>query len=470
MNVAATATLLDRQAIAYEMERRRIPPKLEFLWEPWRIKGARGGRGAGAKSWTFARTLLQMGAMLAPPPGLGSGYIPGPKRIVCARETMESIKGSVHALLCDQIKALGLDAHYIVQRDALLGRDPVTGQLTGTSFRFIGLAHDPDAVKSLEGADILWIEEAGTVSRESFLTVVPTIRKPGSEIWLTWNPGLETDEVHQRFVLQPPPGAKVVFLTIEDNPWYPEVLRIEADHLKRTDPKEWEYVYGGECRSSVQGAVYADEIKQAATEDRISSVPVDRSKPVDTYWDLGYGDATAIWFAQPVSGWFHIVDYIEDSGKTIEQYLIMLQQRGYLYGTDWLPHDAVDTIVHSRLAGGDKTRSIEMLLRAAGRKVRIAPKMHVATGINAVRTVFPQCRFDAERCKQGLHALRSYQWGPPGPGGLFGRAPLHDWSSHGADAFRTLATQIKIDPPKVHPKTVQRVEPPRIIGAYAPFG
>src|SRR5439155_9747762 len=95
---------------------------------------------------------------------------------------------------------------------------------------------------------------------------------------------------------------------------------------------------------------------------------------------------------------------------TITDYFVMLQQRGYMYGTDWLPHDGVDTAIHARLPA-DKSRPHAQMMRASGRKVRIGTKMLVTSQINAARTIFPQCRFDADKCAQGLHALRQYQWG-----------------------------------------------------------
>lgn len=112
-----------------------------------------------------------------------------------------------------------------------------------------------------------------------------------------------------------------------------------------------------------------------------------------------------------------------------------------------MPHDAVDTIIHAKL-GGDKTRSIEQLMRAAGRNVRVAPKLYVQDRINAARTVFSQCRFDAAKCADGLQGLRHYQWGPPSAAGVPKREPLHDWASHPADAFCTLAVSIKQPPAK----------------------
>ncbi len=419
----------------------KLPEKLGFLVrEPHRYKVAYSGRGA-AKSWSFAATALILGAQRS-------------LRIVCARETMQSLKDSVHALLADTIKRLGIESLYTVQQSAIYGTN-------GTEFSFVGLLHNVDSVKSLEGADVCWIEEAHSVSKSSWQTVIPTVRKDYtarglpkesahacayvgccSEIWVSFNPNLATDETYRRFVIDPPASAKVVKVGWRDNPWFPEVLRIEMEDLQIKDPVAYQHVWEGECKSAVEGAIFGEELKKADTEKRIASVPWDRTKPVDTFWDLGFTDKTAIWFAQPIAGWYHLIDYMEGAGKTISDYVVALQQRGYMYGTDWLPHDGTDTVIHTRLPG-DKSRSPEQIMRASNRKVRITPKMLVSSQINAARTIFPQCRIDAEKCAQGLHALRQYQWGENAASGAERRQPLHDWASHSASAFMNFAVNMR---------------------------
>ncbi len=412
-----------------------LPEALRFLVEPHRYKVAYSGRGA-AKSWSFAAAALILG-------------VRSPLRIVCARETMQSLKDSVHALLEDTIDRLGLRSLYSVEKGAIYGSN-------GTEFTFVGLKHNVQNIKSLEGADVLWVEEAQFVSQHSWETVQPTIRKPGSEIWVSFNPELATDDTYRRFVINPPSGAKVVKLTWRENPWFPEVLRVEMEDMRASDPVAFQHVWEGECRSAVEGAIYGEELKKADAEKRITSVPWDRTKPVDTFWDLGFTDKTAIWFAQPVAGWYHLIDYLEGAGKTISDFIVLLQQRGYVYGTDWLPHDGVDTVIHTRLPG-DKSRSPEQMMRQSGRKVRIAPKMLVASQINAARTVFPQCRFDADKCAAGLHALRQYQWGEPAASGAERRQPLHDFASHAASAFMNFAVTMKH--PELDPARVQAPKP-----------
>jgi phage terminase large subunit len=404
------------------MPKASFPDKLEFLFEPHRYKIAYGGRG-GAKSWGFARALLIEGARR-------------PLRILCARETQKSIADSVHRLLSDQIKELGLQAVYSVQAATI-------NAINGTEIIFAGLRHNVNNIKSVEAADVVWVEEAQNVSRDSWEVLIPTIRKENSEIWVSFNPDLETDDTYKRFVLSPPPGAFVQKITYRDNPWFPEVLRVEMEHLRDTNLGAYEHVYEGSCKSSVEGAIFAAEMKKATEEGRIGNVPYNKTKPVDTIWDLGFSDLTTVWFVQPYSGYFNFIDYLQGEGLTIADYVVKLQNKGYVYGTDWLPHDGIDTIIHRRLSGGDRTMSIDMLMRGAGRNVQIVPKLYVADGINAARTIFPQCRFDAEKCADGLQALRHYQWGPVNERGVRSAEPLHNWASHASDAFRGAAVALK---------------------------
>lgn len=403
------------------------PEKLLPLLEPAPYKIVYGGRG-GLKSWTFAQALLILGAQR-------------PLRILCTRETQRSIADSVHALLSDWVKRLELQRFYTIQQATITGQN-------GTSFIFAGLK-EIDSIKSAEGIDICWVEEAQNVPNRSWEKLIPTIRKKGAEIWVSYNPELETDETHVRFVLNPPTGAVVIKTTWRDNPWFYET-RMPADmqDLRERDHQAYLHVWEGETRSAVEGAIYAAEIATAEAENRIGRVVCDRTKPVHTFWDLGFSDETAIWFVQVFGSEYRVIDYLQAHGKTIEWYLIQLQQRQYVYGTDWLPHDGVDAMIHGRLSG-DQSRSVEQLMRAAGRNVRIAPKMLVATGINAARTIFPQCWFDRDACAEGLRALKSYQWGPASAHGVLKREPLHDWASHGADAFRTLAIAHPLERPKV---------------------
>lgn len=215
----------------------KTPEAFGFLHDPplgqMRYRVSYGGRGS-AKSWQFARALLIHG-------------LSAPLRILCAREYQTSIRDSVHRVLADQIEMLGLSAFYTVQEASITGAN-------GTEFLFKGLRRDTAQIKSTEGIDLAWVEEAEAVSDASWRTLIPTIRKEGSEIWVTFNPALADDPTYQRFVLKPPERALVRKVSYQDNPWFPAVLREEAEALRRNDPEAYAHVWGGEpwARSDAQ--------------------------------------------------------------------------------------------------------------------------------------------------------------------------------------------------------------------------
>jgi phage terminase large subunit len=405
------------QAIA----KAEFPIKLKGLFEKSRYKVAYGGRG-GAKSWGIARALLIKGAK-------------DPMRILCAREFQTSIKDSVHKLLCDQIEALGLLGFYEITQNSIRGKN-------GTEFAFVGLRNNVANIKSYEGVDVVWVEEAQTTSRLSWNILIPTIRKQGSEIWISFNPELETDETYQRFVLKPPADCIQIKINWSDNPWFPETLMLEKDALKERDLEAYNQVWEGLCRQSVDGAIFAKELQQAELDGRLTKVPYDATKPVHAVFDLGWADSTAIWFLQFVGMETRLIRYIEDSQKTISHYLATMQTFGYVYDKVWLPHDAENKTL---AAAG---RSIDDIVRAAGFKTQILPRVPILDSINAARTIFPSCYFDRDNAAEGINCLRHYRYEVDPATGQFSRSPLHDHYSHGADAFRYIALMIKEPGPK----------------------
>lgn len=402
-----------------------IAAPLEFLFRPARYKVAYGGRDKGV-SWGFARALLTLAAAK-------------PLRILCARELQNSIRDSVHRLLSDQIRMLGMDSIYDVQNTQIVGP-------RGSLFIFEGLRHNIDKLKSLEGIDIVWVEEANKVSKSSWQVLIPTIRKEGSEIWASFNPELETDETYQRFIVNPPPGAVVVKMSYQDNPWLSEVSRAEIEHMKATKPDDYLHIYGGECRVSLEGAIFADELRAATADARITRVPYDESVPVQTFWDLGWADCTSIWFAQKVGFEYRLIDCYQDRLKKLNHYLKVIQERGYVYDTHFLPHDADNESLGAE--------SIAKTMRRMGHKVVVVPRVsEKSSGLKASREIFGSCWFDREKCADGLQALRHYRYDVD-EHGQYSKMPLHDEHSHFADAFEQFARSIsrKHDvktPPKV---------------------
>ena len=414
-----------------------FPIKLQCLFEKSRYKVLYGGRG-GAKSWGVARALLIKAAK-------------EPLRILCAREFMTSMKDSVHKLLCDQIISLGLTGFYEITQNSIRGKN-------GSEFAFVGLKNNVANVKSYEGVDICWVEEAQTVSRMSWNVLIPTIRKEGSEIWITFNPELETDETYQRFVLNPPADCLTVKINWSDNPWFPETLRLEKDALKSRDPQAYNVVWEGLCRQTVDGAIFAKEMQLAELDGRITKVNYDPMKPVHAVFDLGWADSTAIWFVQFIGMETRLIRYIEDSQQTISHYLATMQTYGYIYDTLWLPHDAQNKTLASN------GKSIEEIVRAAGYKTRVIERTPILDSINAARTTFRNCWFDRENCHDGLQCLRHYRYEVDPETGQFGRMPLHDQYSHGADAFRYIGLMVN------EPKARRKQQPQGYAQAYGWMG
>ncbi|MEI6569784.1 MAG: PBSX family phage terminase large subunit, partial [Verrucomicrobiota bacterium] len=219
------------------MSNAQFPKKLEFLFQPFRFKVAYGGRGS-SKSWSFARALLIQAAAK-------------PLRVLCTREIQKSIKDSVHRLLSDQIESLELGDFYTILETEIRGAN-------GSSFVFSGLSSQTvESIKSFEGLDKVWVEEAQNVSKKSWDVLIPTIRKDDSEVWISFNPELESDATFQRFVVNQPPNSKVVQVNYNDNPWFPEVLEQERQHCQLTNLEDYGQIWEGKCRISVAGAIYA---------------------------------------------------------------------------------------------------------------------------------------------------------------------------------------------------------------------
>lgn len=201
-------------------------------------------------------------------------------------------------------------------------------------------------------------------------------------------------------------------------------------------PDEYAQEYECSFEASVKGAVYADEIRRAREGKRIREVPYDRMALVDTYWDLGIGDSTAIWFVQQVGSEIRLIDYYENSGVGLDHYAGILKSRGYSYGSHVGPHD-----IEVRELGSGKSR--REIAQGMGINFQVAPNLKLEDGINAARLIFDRCYFDENKTKQGLEALMNYRWDYNTRIDEFKPVPVHDWASHGADAFRMIAVRAR---------------------------
>lgn len=377
----------------------------------------------------------------------------------------------MHKVISDQILKLGLSSFYTVEKGHIYGKRLPNGQQT--IFSFEGIKNNTDRIRSYEGIDYCWAEEAAKISSDSWRVLLPTIRKAScpqgheqpavdftsvgddwepptkcpacgsliaqSEIWMTFNPELDTDYTYTRFVLGAnPETTSVVKMDWRDNPWFPITSYNEMMEDKKRDYDMYLNVWEGHCRQLLEGAVYAKEIRRCIAEGRIAKVPWEREWPVDTFWDLGSANATAIWFAQRVAMQYRVLDFYSASGEDITHFIRELQRREYLYNCHWLPHDA-----KAKRLGSKRTIEEQLRQHYPG-GVRIVPKLSIEDGINAARLIFPNVWFDEIRCKEGLRALRSYRYEIVDEGNQrYSERPVHDWASDAADAFRYMAISLQ---------------------------
>jgi phage terminase large subunit len=388
-----------------------FPPKLRFLFDSWRYKVARGGRGS-AKSWSFARALLIKGTNRK-------------LRVLCAREVQLSIKQSVHKLLKDQISILGLDGFYTVNETEIKGRN-------GTEFAFTGLSQlTVDTIKSFEGYDICWVEEGQAISKRSWEILIPTIRKEHSEIWISYNPDLETDETHHRFTTNKPVNCCNVEMNWRDNPWFNKVLDDERLYCKEHYPDDYDNIWEGKTRAAVEGAIYFKQLQEAKSQNRVCNVPYDPMLKVHIVVDLGWADAMSIGMIQKNVSEVRVIDYIEDSHKTLANYSHELKQRKYNWGKVYLPHDG--------FAKGVKTgKSSADIMQALGwdivQKEQIV-QLSVEEGIKQTRLMFPQLYIDKTKCERLIECLKRYRR-HINRQTQEATIPFHDEYSHGADMLR----------------------------------
>jgi phage terminase large subunit len=381
-----------------------LAEKLEFLQKPARYKIIKGGRGSG-KSWGVARALL----LLA---------VQKPVRILCTREVQKSIQQSVHQLLKDQIEAIGVQDFFEVLQTTIRGKN-------GSEFFFAGLSDlTVDSIKSFEGVDIVWCEEAQTICDRSWSVLIPTIRKQGSEIWVTYNPELETDATNDRFVTNTPPDCVVVEMNWQDNPWFPETLELERQHAEKTlKPEVYNWIWEGKCKPAVEGAIYFDEIANAEKHNRIRDVPADVMLKTHAVWDLGWNDSMSIILVQRSASELRIVDYIEDSHRTLADYAMQLKAMPLNWGVHYLPHDGFSKDFKTG-------KSAQEILEALGCTVEATPNMAIEDGIRAARMTFERIYFDKTKAKRLIECLKRYRRNISKTTGEAG-SPLHDEYSHG---------------------------------------
>jgi len=313
-----------------------------------------------------------------------------------------------------------------------------------------------------EGTLVHNCEEAERVSETSWELLIPTIRKEGSEIWISFNPRKPDDATYKRFILNKREDSIVRKVSYRDNPFFPSVLETERLNLLKSDPEAYDHIWEGNFDTRFFGGVYS---KQMAELDRLGQltdrVLHDPLFPVYTSWDLGFDDATAIWFYQVGNGEIFLIDYYEYNGEGVKHYLEVLcgrkiiidelaesgdarwhfgedieehaHRKDWYYAAHYVPHDAMNKVM---AAGG---RSIVEQAGKLGVRMECIPKTSVMNGIEALRMTLPRCWFNSERCARGITALLNYCFEYDEERAVFKNKPRHDKHSHAADAAEMLA-------------------------------
>lgn len=407
------------------------------LLQPARYKGAFGGRGSG-KSQFFADMLVARAI-----------YQPG-FRVLCCREVQKSLKESAKRLIELKIEQHRLGSFFDIQEAQI--KTPGGGLVA-----FAGLQdHTSESIKSYEGFDAAFIEEAQTVSARSLNLLRPTIRAPGSEIWASWNPRHRTDAVDMMLRGEETPTNSIVVRANWDaNPWFPAELEQERQDCLRQQPDQYAHIWEGDYVTVAEGAYYAASLARAKEEGRIATVAEDPNMIVRLYADLGGTGAKAdnfvLWCAQHVGTEIRWVNYYEVQGQPLASHLNWLRENNYTPGRTkvWLPHDGTTQ---------DRTidASFEKGFREAGFQVVTVPnqgKGAASQRVEAGRRLFSRMRFDAKKCDAGLQALGWYHEKKDDARGI-GLGPDHDWSSHSADAFGLGC--IAYEEPRAKPEHRQR--------------
>ena len=413
--------------------RLQIPTKLSCLFEPKRYKIVHGGRGSG-KTWSFARALIIMAS--------------GRKlRILCCREIQKDITESVHEVIRTQIEGMGLAKHWKVTDDYIRNRK------NGSEFVFAGLSTQTEkSIKGFEGVDVAWIEEAESIKKSSWTLLEPTIRKPNSfgagkhaEIWISFNPQLDTDFTYKEFVESPPEDSFCVAMNWRDNPWFPEVLeklRLRAKATMSAD--EYGNTWEGRTRAAVQGAIYADQIAIMRAEGRYGMVAWNNKLPVHLVLDLGWNDSMFIIMVQKHLQALAIIEAIEVDHTTLADLSADIRYgRKYRWGQMWLPHDGKHGNYHTGMSAIQEMRNIHKWP-----VVKPVPSIGLEDGIKIARGVLPMVHIDLVKGAPLMNALRRYRREENRHGE--DTSPAHDDASHGADAFRYLAivaSRISNEPP-----------------------
>ncbi|MND75590.1 Phage terminase large subunit [compost metagenome] len=353
--------------------------------------------------------------------------------MVCIREVQNSIKDSVKQLLSDKITKFGLEADFQVLETEIRGPH-------NSIIIFKGMqSYNAANIKSLEAYDIAWVEEAQTLSQASLDMLRPTLRKPGSELWFSWNPRYKTDPVDLFFRKRPPENSVAISINWQDNPWFKNTP-LYQDMLDdyAADPDKAEHVWGGAYGAS-QGAILAKWVNKAERDGRINNDVVFDSNGVDVEFssDIGFRDTASWWCWQRKIGGFSLLGYVGASGMDADDWMPEIKDKLEAWGIPlsrlgkiWLPPDARAKTFQS------KHTTVERFISKFGaQKVGVIPPSKKADQVSAAREVIDRCEFHKERCEEGLDGLMAWEYEWNEDNNVFSREPKHNWASHPSDGF-----------------------------------
>lgn len=397
-----------------------IPEQFKELFQPskqWRHLIYKGGRSSG-KSYQVALSRLILGSQKK-------------MRGLCTREFQNSMDDSVKALLADLVNKYNLTDWQVLDKE-------LRNRRTGSEIHFKGLHNNAQTIKSYEGVDWCWVEEAQSVSDDSINTLIPTIRKEGSQIIWTYNPLTEQDPV-KRLVednMEYRNNGTMYVLHINseavEDLLSPEIIA-EREAMRRDNPDMFAHTWLGQPLTSKTGTVFGKQIAQAEIDGRIGAVPYDASAGTYVAFDLGVGDSTAIWWFQMIGREIHFIDYYESSGEELGHYTSILHNKPYNYTTIYLPHDAKQRELQT-----GKTR-VEFFEQQGFHNIEVLRPTNFQLGqddINLIaRPAFSRVWIDRTKCERGLECLRAYHYEYDEKNKLLKNKPEHDWSSHASSAF-----------------------------------
>lgn len=409
----------------------KLPPKLlpVFAAPNKFIRGSFGGRGS-AKTRSFAKMAAVKGAMFAQEGREGI--------ILCAREFMNSLDDSSLA----EVKAAIASEPWLIENYEV-GEKYVRTKDGRVEFKFAGLRHNLDSIKSKARILLCWVDEAEPVTETAWEKLFPTVREEGSEIWVTWNPerrGSDTDKMFRKNY--DPSDMIIVEMNWRDNIWFPENLDRQRLKAKLKNPDRYGHIWEGEYATTHKGAYYASLLADAKAQGRICRLAYDPLVTVRFYHDLAgssdKADAYAMWPVQFIGREIRVLGYYETSGQAPNFHI--------QWARDWcfkrkikrakmvLPHDGKNIPIEFAwrdywMKASDEDVEFDVIVRPN------AGKGAAMTRVTCARETFPRIWFDEESTEAGRQALGWYHAKLSDDDRNIDMGPEHDWSSHGSDAF-----------------------------------